>query len=278
MSSDHSPPPGLPTPPAGVGAADLATDSSDPKELRELLDQARERLAFYESFDRIIGENIRRSGELMVETVSLREQAQALAAKYQKEREGFAATRQADQERYRALVADALKEIESARPVIDGLVGRLQGLLQSLEEDGSPDTSGGTAIATMAALVEPWHTGSDDPATATADPAADPASTTDEDIPQEDEAASVEGEAGPRTINLLAHGVPSAKVAIQLQNMLRGLAPVTRVDTREFANGELRLTVTAIGTLPEADITAWLGDNNGELTSSSPSVIELNFT
>lgn len=58
----------------GVGSSDLATESSDPDELRALLKRARERLSFYEGFDRVIAENIRRSGELMLETLTMREQ------------------------------------------------------------------------------------------------------------------------------------------------------------------------------------------------------------
>jgi hypothetical protein len=59
----------------GAGSHELVTDSTDPADLRALLERARERLSFYEGFDRLIGENIRRSGELMLETLTLREQA-----------------------------------------------------------------------------------------------------------------------------------------------------------------------------------------------------------
>ena len=52
---DHTPT-ALPSPVAGAGSADLMTDSNDPEELRSLLERARERLSFYESFDKIIAE------------------------------------------------------------------------------------------------------------------------------------------------------------------------------------------------------------------------------
>ena len=55
-------------PPATLAAA-LARDPDDPVLLKQRLTRARERLGFYESFDRIIQENIRRSGELMLEAM-----------------------------------------------------------------------------------------------------------------------------------------------------------------------------------------------------------------
>lgn len=71
---------------AGVGAADLVTESTDPAELRALLARARERLSFYEGFDRLISENIRRSGELMLETLSIRDQVAAGSSRAERER------------------------------------------------------------------------------------------------------------------------------------------------------------------------------------------------
>lgn len=296
----HTPSPssGLPVPPEGVGAADLKTDSTDPQELRELLDRARERLAFYESFDRIIGENIRRSGELMVETVALREQAQTLAAQSEKERAEFEATRQADREHYRTLITGALAEVETARPVIDGMIARLQDVLDTLSQDdaiGADVTAGSASVSLTSALVEPWHTDptpkeaapSPDEAAIQADAEAEPDApaadttepTTAEDAPVPADAEESSTPSGPvaRHITVLAHNVPNAKVAIALQKKLRELDVVTSVDAREFANGELRLAVIANDALPEDILTAWLTGNDGSLTSTSPSVTELTF-
>ncbi len=77
---DSSPAPAIPIPTVGAGSADLRTSSDDPAELRRLLQLAQERLAFYETFDRIVGENVRRAGELMLERINLQEQARAQAA------------------------------------------------------------------------------------------------------------------------------------------------------------------------------------------------------
>lgn len=304
-----SPVPGLPTPPSGVGASDLATESSDPQELRDLLERARERLAFYESFDRIIGENIRRSGELMVETVSLREQAQQIANQSARERAEFEATRQADRDRYRSLIQHALDEAASVRPVIDAMVEKLQGVLATLDND-TPEGSDaqvaaepmtGANVATTADLVEPWSTSSEGKerveTPASEQPAPDTApdavlvgetavtsstahpveNTTEPETPGEpavDEAPAV---AGPRMIDVLAHGVPNARIAISLQKMLRGLDVVSNVEAREFADGELRLAVTATDILPVDALSIWLTDNQGELTSSSDTVTEITF-
>lgn len=307
------PPPTLPAPPSGVGAADLATDSTDPGELRDLLDRARERLAFYESFDRIIGENIRRSGELMVETVSLREQAQAIANQSARERAQFEATRQADRDRYRSLIQNALDEAAAVRPVIDAMVERLHGVLDELnaEAGDSMDREPPTAVeagdfgtvSITSDLVEPWSTSaartqSVEPASHVSDIATPAESDTDatvgeqpavettditavEDAPE----PATSGEAppepavpvGPRTIDVLAHGVPNARIAISLQKMLRGLEVVSNVDVREFASGELRLAVTATGALPVDALTIWLTDNRGELTSTADTVTEITF-
>lgn len=253
------PPTGLPEPPSGVGSADLATDSTDPQELHALLERARERLAFYESFDRIIGENIRRSGELMVETAALREQARALAEQSTRDRAAFEAIRKADRDRYRALVQSALDEAASARPIIDGMVGKLRDVLARLDE---PDT---TAPDMPAAPDEPILTEPDAPEPATAtEPAAEPAP---EPAP-----------ATPRTIQVLAHQVPNAKTAIALQKMLRDLEVVTDVDAREFANGELRLAVVATDVLPQDALDAWVAEHGGKAFHASPAVLEITLT
>lgn len=296
----------IPAPPSGVGAADLATDSTDPQVLRELLDRARERLAFYESFDRIIGENIRRSGELMVETVALREQAQVLAARSAEERAALAAKRQAERDHYRALIAQALHEVSCVRPVIDTMVTRLESVLAELggdeESEDAATAVSPTSISTISALVDSRSTppdrheatelaplfSSEEPTTDTDGEASveEPAVET-MDTAAEEEAPSAEAETavtpeapttdGPRSIDVLAHGVPSARVAISLQKVLRDLDVVRSVEAREFANGELRLAVQATDALPQATLESWLADNNGELTGSDATVTEITF-
>lgn len=270
-SPDRSPtstPTGLPEPPSGVGAVDLATASNDPAELRDLLDRARERLAFYESFDRIIGENIRRSGELMVETVALREEAQALAAQSARDHAGFEATREADRQRYREIVRAALDEAAGVQPVIDGLIRHLEAALAQLDAM-STDTP-----EPAAAAVPVEDSAGDEAAPAT--PAIEPTPETAPTTPESAQGPPAEP-AGPRTIQVLAHRVPNAKTAVALQAMLRDLDGIESVEAREFANGELRLAISATVPLPADILAAWLSANDGELTGTTDSVTEVTF-
>lgn len=284
-SPDHPSTPtptGLPDPTSGVGAADLATSSTDPDELRSLLERARERLAFYESFDRIIGENIRRSGELMVETVALREQAQSLAAQSANDRAEFAATQEADRTHYRSLVQSALDEAATVRPAIDAMVQRLEDVLEQL--DTEPDMIEAAPAASAESGNEP---ASIDTPAAMSPEAPNAAKTTLDDEPLSDtekivdqpsaDTAVADDSATLRTIQVLAHEVPNARIAVALQKMLREIEPVQNVEAREFANGELRLAVTATGSLSSDALATWLSINNGELTSISDTVTEITF-
>jgi hypothetical protein len=58
-------------------------------------------------------------------------------------------------------------------------------------------------------------------------------------------------------IDVIAHGVERAAVAVALQRYLGDLEPVVGVEAREFAEGMLRLRVTAARPLREADFTGW---------------------
>jgi hypothetical protein len=78
-------------------------------------------------------------------------------------------------------------------------------------------------------------------------------------------------------VEVLAHGVPSAATAIGLQTMLRGLDAITRVDAREFADGELRLHVECAGPIADDAFSEWLAHNSGSLVSRNAKAIELSF-
>lgn len=291
-------PPGIPTPPSGAGAADLVTDSNDPRELRELLERARERLSFYESFDRIIGENIRRSGELMVETVALREQAKHQAAEMAKERATFDGTRQQDREHYRVLVQSALTEVATTKISIESVMSRLEGVLASLSEDVSDeapaeqslDTSAAEmTVSTTSALVERWASDPDTlPRALTPDIPDEVVATTtaaNEKVAPasdvQDQSASQNGKleepSGPRSIEVLVQNVTEAAVALSLQKLLRSLETTTSVDPREMASGVLRLHVESTAALAESDLEGWLKEHSASLKSLSPSVIEISI-
>lgn len=282
----------MPTPTVGSGSADLVTDSNDPQELHALLERARERLSFYESFDRIIGENLRRTGEMMAETVAFREQAAQAA----RERAEADAALQADRERYRALIEDALSEVRTAQPVIDSMVHRLQSALDELAGDSET-----TPPPALPAETETLARSSPEPATDQDTSSAPDIESAEEEAPAEnsepmlsantdaDEQSDVSGAAedipaqptalsGPTSMDVIAHGVPSAATAIGLQQMLRKLDPVTKVEAREFADGELRLHVECSGPVPDEPVAAWLSRNSGSLVGRNTKAIEVRFS
>lgn len=284
---DHGPtaPAAFPPPAAGAGSADLTTDSNDPQELRALLERARERLSFYESFDKIIAENMRRTSEMMTETVALREQAAREAEK----RQAADTATEAEREHNRALLESALAEVRTARPVIDSMVARLQGALDAI---GSTPAESQPEAAVPAPHVqpepaieaitptspEPERLTPDVPAMASPEPPAakEPAAETPSKTPESVEDISASDES-PATIEILAHGVPSAATAIGLQQMLREIDVIRRVDAREFADGELRLHVECAGQIPDERFTEWLSHNSGSLVSRNAKAIELSF-
>lgn len=280
MSAPDQTPKSLPSPVAGAGSADLTTDSSDPQELRALLDRARERLSFYESFDRIIADNLRHTGEMMAETVALRERAAEEVRKRQQADQAI----EAERARYHSLLEDALSEVRTAQPMIDALIARLQG---ALDEISSSDRSALIAPAAEVTPVEtpvapePERLTADVPDVATPDasepPLAEesPVETTQADEIAEEAPAAREA---PSSIEILAHGVPSAATAIGLQQMLRNVDVISRVDTREFADGELRLHLECTGEIPDETFTEWLAHNSGSLVSRNPKAIELSFS
>lgn len=291
----------IPTPVSGASSADLTTESNDPQELRTLLERARERLSFYESFDRIIGENLRRTGEMMEETVALREQAAQAAARAAEERAAADAALQAERERYRALLENALAEVRAAQPVINSMVTRLQGALDEISADhdapGTPSTPESETIVEPEAPASHDETPVEPEPNPAKEPHGDPENIVEVTAPEEDEPEHAEPdeeilateeekdvpplpaeETGPQVLDVLAHGVPSAATAIGLQQMLRDLDPVTRVDAREFADGELRLHVECTGALPETPLADWLSRNSGSLVSRNGKAIELTFS
>ncbi len=283
---DHGPtaPAAFPTPASGAGSADLSTDSNDPRELRALLDRARERLSFYESFDKIIAENMRHTGEMMAETVALRERAASEA----KEREAADARMRAEREHHRALLEGALDEVRNVQPMLASMAERLQEALDAIGSapaETQPETVVPAPVQPEPAVEEiassapePERLTPDVPAMASPEPPAteQPAAETPATTPEPVEDASPSDES-PATIEILAHAVPSAATAIGLQQMLREIDVIRRVDAREFADGELRLHVECAGDIPEERFTEWLAHNSGSLVSRNAKAIELSF-
>lgn len=294
----------IPSPEGGLGSHELEIDSDDPVALRQVLQRAKERLAFYESFDRIIGENIKRSGELMLETIALREEAQAAeAARIAREAE-VDRDRQAERARTKALLADLHAEIAGFRATADALAARVADALRHLEPEASPAEDSG-AVASAPDTVPPAEI---PPAAESARPAVLDAATvtetpttpapktafrpirhepaplmaeadeaTEDDEPPA-EAATPAG-AGRETIDIVVHGISRAAAALAFQRTLAALAGVEKVETREFAEGILRLRAEVAGddALSDTVFATWPGPGQVAVTTRQPTLIALDL-
>jgi hypothetical protein len=224
------------------GAEAFATASNDPGELRALLAHARDRLSFYEGFDRVIAENVRRSGELMLEMLTMRDAMTASAERDNREQ----------QERIAASLADLEAGLQAIRAQADRVGTQVASLRQSLE------TAGG-------------H-----PATA-AGPAG-PAAVPEPDLePRSAAIADPGGWAAPRVVDVIAHHVTRATVALSLQRHLGALDTVSGVEAREFAEGVLRMQVTASQPLGAADLDGWTDNGPVSILRLQPDFVEISL-
>jgi hypothetical protein len=205
------------------------------------LKRLRERVAFYESFDGLINDNIARSGHLLREAAEVRESAQRSVAEAERQSEIVRAN-------YRDLLSSLLGETEQLRAQADALAGRVAYARDQL----SP------AVPAAAPPPPPFE------APPAAEPEPAPAPTAP---PQEATAATP-------TI-LLVHGVPNAMTALSLKRFLEELAFIERVDPREFAEGILRIEVTGNRSLTLDDITAWSTELALEPVHLRPDLVEV---
>jgi hypothetical protein len=88
-------------------------------------------------------------------------------------------------------------------------------------------------------------------------------------------AVAVETAEEPRSVMVLVHGVPRAAAALSLQRHLAGLGHVDSVEAREYAEGILRLQVTAHSPLALDDLRAWDGGTDLEPVHVQDDVIEV---
>ncbi len=78
-----------------------------------------------------------------------------------------------------------------------------------------------------------------------------------------------------RVVMVLVHGVPRAAAALSLQRHLAGLAHVDGVEAREYAEGILRLQVTARRPLDLQDLRTWDGGADLEPVHVQRDVVEV---
>ena len=245
----------IPSPTAGAGSDALSTASDDPAELRALLEQARERLIFYESYDRIIGENIRRTGELMLDSIAVREQAKAQAERADAAQSALDARIASSRHEHQALVTSLRDELDTLQAGLD----RLRSRLDAVPRDPAPASSPARSAPAVAPPEE--------------DTAEEPASPPMSPSPSHE---PVTGE--PNRIDVIAQGVTSAATALSLQRFLGELEGVIGVEAREFAEGILRLQVTAHRSLSGDDLARWPGGAGLRVSQEQPRLLEVELS
>ncbi len=247
------------------------------------LDQARERLSFYEQFDEIIRQNIASSSALLKEA----------SARLDSD---FAAERN----RYRALLSDMLDDLTGLQAQSEKLARRVTDALDELESHGAqPVESVAPQAAALgltteappeAAAVVNAASGSSRKKTEKPKPIEEVAATAavvevvERAVPEAPAAvAPVEAPAAidfsnPATTTLLVHGVPRASAALGLKSYIEKLDFVTTVEPREFAAGLLRLQIDGARPLSLGDLSGWSLADRIELRNASNELLELNLT
>lgn len=275
----------LPARPAGSLTNDLSSDTDDVMTLRQRLDRARERLSFYESFDRIIQENIRRSSELMIEATELHERAERAISAQAEAQAALDRQRARDRAHYAALLGDLRAELDRTRAALDGLTAQVTGALAGLSAGGATEQGSQAQGSATAATVD--TTAGEESTSCAPDAPVSP-----EPQRRSEQPASTSARAGastpaaaapapaappPRPIDVLLHGVPTARIAISFQNHLRGLEQVREVEAREFVEGLLRLQVTATGELNANDLAGWTDGAGAETLRALPDLLEISL-
>ncbi len=248
------------------------------------LDQARERLSFYEQFDEIIRQNIASSSALLKEA----------SARLDND---FAAERN----RYRALLSDILDDLTALQSQSEKLARRVTDALDELEGSGAhSDESVAPQAAALgltteappeAAAVVNAATGSTrrkaERPKPTEDTATEVVATVEVVVPEVPVAAPVAAApvaaaasidfSTPVSTTLLVHGVPRASAALALKTYVEKLDFVTTVEPREFAAGLLRLQVEGARPLSLGDLSGWTLADRIELRNASNELLELNL-
>ena len=294
---------------AGDGV-DLAPGSDVAAELA----RARERIAFYEGFDRLIQENIARSGDLLRQAAEQRETAIREVDRARAELD----RRRAEQRATLTLLAEELLGLQQrvgdltrrVMATIDDL-GTLPAVPRPIQAEATvaaePVATEPVSLPALAAAVD--FSDDDAPAAEPIDvPAPSPVEATDGTAPPAAEravpaptpapaapASGAEPEAAPpeaattvapdatgladrettRSIAVVVHGVPRAAAALALQRHLHGLPHVAAVEAREYAAGVLRLQVTARAPLALEDLRGWDGGADLEPVNVLLDVVEV---
>ncbi|MDQ3045599.1 MAG: hypothetical protein M3R06_10700, partial [Chloroflexota bacterium] len=120
--------------------------------LEEQLERALERLSFYSSFDKLIQENITRSGELMREAIDLRERARWEIEQGQRDAEWRLAS---EREAQREVLASLFDQLDDVRKATDRIADRLTSALADLRTEPFEPPRDGPTLAPFLADALP---------------------------------------------------------------------------------------------------------------------------
>ena len=228
-----------------------SNQSDDVVYLREQLKIAQERLASYQKFDLDLAEHVRRSSELMLEAMRVRDRMDLEAAEQ-------AAARQ---ERLAGKLQDLRADAEGIQASVGALLERV---IAMQEEIGTSAPS--VPPAPTAPLSVPL------PDDLAASPEPEPGAAIQ---PAPEELPAEPAPPTRQSVDLIVHGMSRAASALALQSHLRALSQVEAVDAREFSSGVLRLHLDLSGDLPDADLLGWEGDDEVTIIRHQPDAIEL---
>ncbi|HEU0116931.1 MAG TPA: hypothetical protein VFQ80_19710, partial [Thermomicrobiales bacterium] len=200
------------------------------------VEQLRQRLRFYEGFDKIIQDNISRAGELLRAAEEERRRA-ALGASAAREAAARATERR--QALLRDLAADA-----------DALSRRILAAI----DDGESDDAAEAPSTERQAL------------------ASQPGTPVAAAVEHGDSAPEPPAEA-PRSMTVIVHGLPDARSALSLQRHLAAVTGGGTVLAREFMAGIARFEVTG-KTVTFDDLRRWDGGDGLRPVHVQPDVVE----
>lgn len=137
-------------PPTTNASAWLNRKPAAPDEGESELARLKERLGFYESFDRLIQDNVSRAGELLRHAATMRENAEQELAQARREMEEL---RSGDRQEYRSLLSGLLDDVTTMQVQIERLARRVADALDDLEVTLPAGSSIGRLSATS--TIEP---------------------------------------------------------------------------------------------------------------------------
>ncbi len=287
---------------------DANLTSSPPSDSLREIEQLRERLAFYESFDTLIAENISRSGDLLREAASVRENA---ALESEAAQLMLSGELQSVRESFRSTVATLLDEVTDLQGQAERIARRLTDVLDDLEGQLMPGSDFPTLPADFPALAdvqEPAMPGASVSASEVDAPVIEPEDsaslaavasapakaaagldvihTQHSDEPSTAMADSSVSKKDAKQLTssynesnepfeLLVHGVPRAATALDLKRYLENLDVVHTVEPREFAAGVLRLQLRTGRSLTLADLETWPSGLTVTQVRSNSGLLEL---